>query len=44
MDWDAFAEDFAKHFCLRDEQLSAITKLEGMSWYQGKDSVEDYID
>ena len=25
-------------------QLSAITKLEGTSWYQGKDSIEDYID
>jgi len=43
-DWDAFTKDFSKHFTLRDEQLSAITKLEGTSWYQGKDLVEDYID
>ena len=27
-----------------DKQLSAITKLEGTTWYQGKDLVEDYID
>jgi len=43
-DWDAFKEDFVKHFCPKDEQLLAITKLEGTSWYQGKDSVKDYID
>jgi len=39
-DWDAFEEDFVEHFCPRDEQLLAITNLEGTSWYQGK----DYID
>ena len=42
-DWDTFEEDFIKHFCLKDQQLSAITKLKGTSWYQGRDSVEDYI-
>ena len=30
-DWDAFAKDFTKYFTLRDEKLSAVTKLEGMS-------------
>ena len=25
-------------------QLAALTRLEGTSWYQAKDSVEDYID
>ena len=43
-DQDDFAEEFSKHFCPRDEQLSAITKLEGTSWYQGKGLVKDYID
>jgi len=43
-DWDAFTKDFAEYFTLRDEQLLAITKLEGTSWYQGKDLVKDYID
>ena len=31
-------------FCVKDEQLTALTKLEGTSWHQGEDSVEDYID
>jgi len=44
LDWDMFKEDFVKHFFLKDKQLLAITKLEGTTWYQGKDSVEDYID
>jgi Retrotransposon gag protein len=44
LDWDAFEEDFIEHFCPRDEQLSAITKLKGTSWHQGKDSIKDYID
>ena len=30
-------------FCPKNEQLAALTRLEGMSWYQAKDSVEDYI-
>ena len=32
------------HFTPKNEQLSALTKLEGISWYQGKDLVEEYID
>ena len=28
----------------KNEQLTALTKLEGTSWYQGKDLVDDYID
>ena len=43
-DWDDFWLDFTEQFCPRNEQLSALTKLEGTSGYQGKDSVEDYID
>jgi len=43
-DWDAFKEDFVKYFCPKDKQILAITNLEGTSWYQGRDLVEDYID
>ena len=43
-DWQAFKHEFEELFCVKDEQLAALTKLEGTSWYQGKDSVEDSID
>ena len=33
-----------KLFCPKNEQLAVLTRLEGTSWYQAKDSVEDYID
>ena len=42
--WTAFSEMFMELFCPKNEQLAALTRLEGMSWYQAKDSVEDYID
>ena len=31
-------------FCPKNEQLMALTRLEGTSWYQAKDPVDDYID
>ena len=43
-DWKAFETDFVDHFTPKNEQLSALTRLEGAGWYQGKDSVEEYID
>ena len=43
-DWDDFESDFTEQFCPKNEQLSALIKLEGSSWYQGNDLVEDYID
>ena len=43
-DWPTFEKEFEELFCTKNEQLAALTKLEGTSWYQGKDSVEDYID
>jgi len=43
-DWPAFEKDFEELFCMKNEQLTALTKLEGTSWYQGKDLVKDYID
>ena len=33
-----------EQFCPKNEQLTAITKLEGTSWYQTRDMVKDYTD
>ena len=43
-DWQAFECEFKELLCVKDEKLKALTKLEVMSWYQGKDSVKNYID
>ena len=43
-DWHTFECRFKELFCSKNEQLVALTKLKGTSWYQQKDSVEDYID
>src|SRR3979490_2679792 len=43
-DWKTFETNFVNHFTSKNEQLSALTRLEGANWYQGKDSVEEYID
>ena len=43
-DWDTFEKMFSNQFCPKNEQLMALTRLEGTSWYQAKDPVDDYID
>ena len=43
-DWDTFKKIFSDQFCPKNEQLMALTRLEGTSWYQAKDPVDDYID
>lgn len=43
-DWHAFEKEFRLRFCPRDEQTVAVNKLEGMSYYQGRRPVDDYID
>ena len=43
-DWDAFEKIFSDQFCPKNEQLMALTRLEGTSWYQAKGPVDDYID
>ena len=43
-DWDAFKKIFSNQFCLKNEQLMALTRLKGTSWYQAKDPVDNYID
>ena len=35
---------FMELFFPKNEQLAVLTRLEGTSWYQAKDSVEEYID
>ena len=35
---------FSNKFCPRNEQLMTLTRLEGTSWYQAKDPVDNYID
>ena len=42
--WTAFLEMFTELFCPKNKQLAVLTRLEGTSWYQAKDSAEDYID
>ena len=42
--WEAFEKAFLDQFCPKNEQLTALTKLKGTSWYQGKDLVDNYID
>jgi hypothetical protein len=43
-DWEAFEETFVDLFCPKNEQLTALTKLEGTVWHQAKHPVDDYID
>jgi hypothetical protein len=42
--WAAFVADFKTRFCESNEQVRALTKLEGDSWYQRTSAVDDYID
>ena len=35
---------FSNWFCPKNEQLMSLTRLEGTSWYQAKDPVDNYID
>src|ERR1700720_133297 len=42
--WRDFERDFASKFCQKDEATAALTKLESTRYYQGRTSVDDYID
>src|SRR3984957_14231653 len=42
--WRDFEWDFAPKFCQKDEATAALTKLESTCYYQGRKSVDDYID
>ena len=42
--WRDFEQDFVSKFCQKDEATAAMTKLESTRYYQGRKSVDDYID
>lgn len=42
--WDQFYQDFEEAFCPLHEQTAALTKLESDKYFQGRRSVEDYVD
>lgn len=42
--WKEFTDDFTLKFCESQEQVRALTKLEGDSWYQRTSTVDEYID
>ena len=42
--WTTFSEMFMELFFPKNEQLTALMRLEGMSWYQAKGLVRDYVD
>ncbi|KIJ42201.1 hypothetical protein M422DRAFT_254591 [Sphaerobolus stellatus SS14] len=39
--WREFEIDFKEHFLSHNRQAIAITQLEGISWYQGLNSIDD---
>jgi Retrotransposon gag protein len=42
--WRGFELDFIAKFCPKNEATVALTKLESTRYYQGRKSVDDYID
>jgi hypothetical protein len=42
--WDEFREVFVSEFCPKNETQMALAKLETNGYFQGKRSVDDYID
>ena len=44
IDWLDFEEEFRKDFLLLDAEATAINTLETSTYFQGKHSVNDYLD
>ena len=44
LDWDEFCREFQKNFFLAHSDVTAINKLESMTYYQKSWSVDDYLD
>ena len=42
--WRDFERDFIPKFCPKNEATAALTKLESARYYQGRKTVDDYID
>jgi hypothetical protein len=43
-DWNAFRAEFNSEFCPAHSDVSAINRLESTSYFQGKRSVDEYLD
>ena len=43
-DWYSFREAFVENFCPLDEASVAITRLESAAYFQGKRTLDEYID
>src|ERR1700733_15019715 len=43
-DWYSFREDFVENFCPLDKASVAITRLESAAYFQGKRTLDEYID
>jgi len=44
LDWDNFEDEFRKDFMLLDAEAAAINVLETTTYFQGKRSVDNYLD
>lgn len=44
VDWDHFREVFISEFCPKNETQLALAKLESSEYFQGRKSVDDYVD
>ena len=42
--WEKFQDAFVSEFCLKNESQLALAKLETMTYHQGKQSVDNYVD
>jgi hypothetical protein len=43
-DWASFEQEFRREFCPAHPDVDAVTKLEGTTYFQGKRSVDSYLD
>jgi len=44
IDWDDFEEEFRKDFMPLNSEAAAVNVLETASYFQGRRSVDDYLD
>jgi hypothetical protein len=43
-DWSEFCKNFMVEFCLKNETQLALAKLETLGFYQGRRTVDEYVD
>jgi hypothetical protein len=44
LDWDHFKDEFRKEFCPSHSDSAAINRLESVTYFQNRRSVDDYLD